>query len=176
MEKKNMVITAAISFLLVVTIVMGTSISKNKVARNDSSPSNRVQSGDNKGDTSNSPSNDDSSNSDINSEKKPSSNNDSSSNSNSNSSSSKYKDGEYTGSAPGYHGDVKVSVRVEGGQIKDVRIVENSDDAEYFEKARSLISDIVSKQSTDVSVVSGATYSSNGIIGAVNNALASGGN
>lgn len=169
-----MIITVAISFLLVVTIVMGTSISKNKVARNDSSPSNRVQSGDNKGDTSNSPSNDDSSNSDINSEKKPSSNNDSSSNSNS--SSSKYKDGEYTGSAPGYHGDVKVSVRVEGGQIKDVRIVENSDDAEYFEKARSLISDIVSKQSTDVSVVSGATYSSNGIIGAVNNALASGGN
>lgn len=174
MEKKNMVITAAISFLLVVAIVMGTSISKNKVARNDSSPSNRVQSEDNKGDTSNSPSNDDSSNSDINSEKKPSSNNDSSSNSNS--SSSKYKDGEYTGSAPGYHGDVKVSVRVEGGQIKDIRIVENSDDAEYFEKARSLISDIVSKQSTDVSVVSGATYSSNGIIGAVNNALASGGN
>lgn len=172
MEKKNMIITAAISFLLVVTIVMGTSISKNKVARNDSSPSNRVQSEDNKGDTSNSPSNDDSSNSDINSEKKPSSNNDSSSNS----SSSKYKDGEYTGSAPGYHGDVKVSVRVEGGQIKDIRIVENSDDAEYFEKARSLISDIVSKQSTDVSVVSGATYSSNGIIGAVNNALASGGN
>ena len=171
MEKKNMIITAAISFLLVVTIVMGTSISKNKVARNDSSPSNRVQSEDNKGDTSNSPSNDDSSNSDINSEKKPSSNNDSSSNS-----SSKYKDGEYTGSAPGYHGDVKVSVRVEGGQIKDIRIVENSDDAEYFEKARSLISDIVSKQSTDVSVVSGATYSSNGIIGAVNNALASGGN
>ena len=98
------------------------------------------------------------------------------SSSNSNSSSSKYKDGEYTGSAPGYHGDVKVSVRVEGGQIKDIRIVENSDDAEYFEKARSLISDIVSKQSTDVSVVSGATYSSNGIIGAVNNALASGGN
>ena len=172
MEKKNMIITAAISFLLVVAIVMGTSISKNKVARNDSSPSNRVQSEDNKGDTSNSPSNDDSSNSDINSEKKPSSNNDS----NSNSSSSKYKDGEYTGSAPGYHGDVKVSVRVEGGQIKDIRIVENSDDAEYFEKARSLISDIVSKQSTDVSVVSGATYSSNGIIGAVNNALASGGN
>ena len=161
MEKKNMIITAAISFLLVVAIVMGTSISKNKVARNDSSPSNRVQSEDNKGDTPNSPSNDDSSNSDINSEKKPS---------------SKYKDGEYTGSAPGYHGDVKVSVRVEGGQIKDIRIVENSDDAEYFEKARSLISDIVSKQSTDVSVVSGATYSSNGIIGAVNNALASGGN
>ncbi|MBF1064436.1 MAG: FMN-binding protein, partial [Peptostreptococcus sp.] len=29
---------------------------------------------------------------------------------------------------------------------------------------------------TDVSVVSGATYSSNGIIGAVNSALASGGN
>ncbi|MDB8820983.1 FMN-binding protein [Peptostreptococcus anaerobius] len=174
MEKKNMIITAAISFLLVVAIVMGTSISKNKVARKDSSPSNRVQSEDNKGDTSNSPANDDSSGSDVEPGKKPSSNNDSSSNSNS--SSSKYKDGEYTGSAPGYHGDVKVSVRVEGGQIKDILIVENSDDAEYFEKARSLISDIVSKQSTDVSVVSGATYSSNGIIGAVNNALASGGN
>ena len=105
MEKKNMIITAAISFLLVVAIVMGTSISKNKVARKDSSPSNRVQSEDNKGDTSNSPANDDSSGSDVEPGKKPSSNNDSSSNSNS--SSSKYKDGEYTGSAPGYHGDVR---------------------------------------------------------------------
>ncbi len=69
-----------------------------------------------------------------------------------------------------------MSVKIEGGKIRDISILENTDDAEYFDRAKSLINDILNKQSTDVSVVSGATYSSNGIIGAVNSALASGGN
>ncbi|MGN1457352.1 MAG: FMN-binding protein, partial [Acutalibacteraceae bacterium] len=42
----------------------------------------------------------------------------------------------------------------------------------FFSKAKSsVISEIISKQSTAVSTVSGATFSSNGIIEAVSNAL-----
>ena len=177
MEKNNMIITALVSLLLVITIVMGTSISENKIVRSESPSPNRAQARSNEIKTTDKASpqdkkldNVDSSNTSTNS------NTGSTTGSNSGQAESKYKDGEYTGSGPGYHGPVKVSVKIEGGKIRDISILENTDDAEYFDRAKSLINDILNKQSTDVSVVSGATYSSNGIIGAVNSALASGGN
>ena len=43
MEKKNMIITALVSLLLVITIVMGTSISENKIVRSESPSPNRAQ-------------------------------------------------------------------------------------------------------------------------------------
>ena len=43
---------------------------------------------------------------------------------------------------------------------------------QFLSKAKALLDTVVKKQSTDVDVVSGATYSSNGIIEAINNALA----
>lgn len=171
MEKKNMIITALVSLLLVITIVMGTSISENKIVRSESPSPNRAQARSNEIKTT-----DKASPQDKKLDNVDSSNTGSTTGSNSGQAESKYKDGEYTGSGPGYHGPVKVSVKIEGGKIRDISILENTDDAEYFDRAKSLINDILNKQSTDVSVVSGATYSSNGIIGAVNSALASGGN
>lgn len=41
----------------------------------------------------------------------------------------------------------------------------------FFQRAKGVIDEMLTAQSTDVDVVSGATYSSNGIIGAVKNAL-----
>ena len=41
----------------------------------------------------------------------------------------------------------------------------------FFNRAKAVIDRIIEKQSLDVDVVSGATYSSNGIISAVKNAL-----
>lgn len=84
-----------------------------------------------------------------------------------------YKDGTYTGSASGFKGDVTVNVVVSGGNISNIKIVSTNDDREFFQRAESVIDEILNSQSTDVSVVSGATYSSNGIIDAVNNALES---
>lgn len=82
------------------------------------------------------------------------------------------KDGKYEGEGQGFKGQVKVSVTVEKGKIKSIDILsDGGDDAPYFDKAKAIISDMLSKQTTKVDGVSGATYSSNGIKLAVNSAL-----
>ena len=82
-----------------------------------------------------------------------------------------YKDGIYYGTGTGFGGPLKVKVKISGGKITSIQIVENSDGSSYISKASALISSIISKQSTNVDTVSGATYSSVGIIQAVRNAL-----
>ena len=84
---------------------------------------------------------------------------------------SKYKDGTFTGSAKGYNGDITVSVTIAGDKITAVNVVSGSDDEPYFSTAKALTSTIVSNQSADVATVSGATFSSNGIIAAAKNAI-----
>lgn len=82
-----------------------------------------------------------------------------------------YKDGTYTGTGKGYKGTVTAKVTISGGKIKTID-VSGSDDAAYFGKAKNgIVNKIISGQSTNVDTVSGATYSSNGIISAVRNAL-----
>lgn len=82
-----------------------------------------------------------------------------------------YKDGTYTGSADGFSGKIKVKVRIKNGKIKKITILSHSDTEEYMNKAKALTKRIVSAQNTDLDAVSGATYSSNGILKAVENAL-----
>lgn len=82
-----------------------------------------------------------------------------------------YKDGTYYGSGTGFGGPLKVMVEISGGKIASIQIVENSDGSDYISKAVSLIDSIIAKQSTNVDTVSGATYSSVGIIQAVRDAL-----
>lgn len=82
-----------------------------------------------------------------------------------------YKDGTYTGTGKGYKGTVTAKVTISGGKIKTID-VSGSDDAAYFGKAKNgIVNKIISGQTTNVDTVSGATYSSNGIISAVRNAL-----
>lgn len=83
----------------------------------------------------------------------------------------KYADGTYSASARGYNGDILVEVKIENGEIKSIEIISHNDDKEYFDMAIKLIQDIVAKKSTNVDVVSGATFTSNGIIKAVRAAL-----
>ncbi len=83
-----------------------------------------------------------------------------------------YKDGTYYGSATGFAGPIKVKVVISGGKIASVEIVSTSDGSSYIGKASAITGKIVSSQSTNVDTVSGATYSSVGIINAVRNALA----
>lgn len=83
-----------------------------------------------------------------------------------------YKDGTYTGSAQGYGGTISVSVTISDGEITEITVLSASDETpSYFNQARGVIDRIMNAQSTNVDVVSGATYSSNGIIQAVRNAL-----
>lgn len=84
-----------------------------------------------------------------------------------------YPDGTYYGTAEGYLGDVKVAIVLKNHTIQSVQILENEDDAAFFNRARAVVNHIVKNQTTGVDVVSGATYSSNGIINAVKAALES---
>ncbi len=84
----------------------------------------------------------------------------------------KYKDGTYSGSAQGFNGPVGVSVTISKDKITAVSVTSSTDDEPYISNAKALCSHIVSSNSADVSGVSGATYSSNGIKGAVKAALA----
>lgn len=84
---------------------------------------------------------------------------------------SAYKDGTYYGTGTGFGGTLKVKVEISGGKISSIQIMENQDGSEYISKASALINTIIQNQSTNVDTVSGATYSSVGIIQAVRNAL-----
>ena len=81
------------------------------------------------------------------------------------------KDGTYTGSGMGYNDNITVKVTVSGGKITDIVIVSSDDDEPYFTNARAVVARILSAQTTNVDAVSGATYSSKGIMAAVSDAL-----
>ena len=84
-----------------------------------------------------------------------------------------YADGTYTGSGTGFGGTITVQVTVTDHKIAAINIVDASNEtASYFANAQGVISKILASQSPNVDAVSGATYSSNGIISAVQSALA----
>lgn len=81
-------------------------------------------------------------------------------------------DGEYIGEAMGFNGNIQVAVTIKNNTITGVEVVNHSEDLQWFNRANKMIpTSIIEAQSTDVDVVGGATYSSNGIIDAVKDAL-----
>ena len=83
-----------------------------------------------------------------------------------------YQDGTYEGTGTGYKGDIRVEVVVGNGEITSIEVTETTDDAAYFSQAEALTEEILDRQTTEgVDAVSGATFSSNGIIEAVKDAL-----
>ena len=88
-----------------------------------------------------------------------------------------YKDGTYQGSGTGFGGTITVQVTVSGGKITAVDILSASGETgSYFASAQGVVSKVLSSQSPNVDAVSGATYSSIGIIQAVQNAISQAGN
>lgn len=83
-----------------------------------------------------------------------------------------YKDGTYTGEAQGFGGTIQVQVTLSGDEITDIQVTSApGEDSAYLSQGEGVISSIISAQSTDVDTVSGATFSSTGIINAVVDAL-----
>ena len=83
-----------------------------------------------------------------------------------------YLGGTYTGTGEGYGGEITVSVTVSGGQITSIEIVSAPDETPaYLNKATGVIEKILARQVPGVDAVSGATFSSEGIMEAVENAL-----
>ncbi|RDU24040.1 FMN-binding protein [Anaerosacchariphilus polymeriproducens] len=84
-----------------------------------------------------------------------------------------YKNGTYEGSGSGFRGGItKVNVTISDDRITDIEVVSYQDDKPYFERAySSIVSSILESQSTDTDSVSGATFSSEGIKDAIDDAL-----
>lgn len=83
-----------------------------------------------------------------------------------------YRDGTYTGSAQGFGGAITVQVTLANDEITDIQVTSApGEDSAYLSQGEGVISSIISTQSTDVDTVSGATFSSTGIINAVVDAL-----
>ena len=85
---------------------------------------------------------------------------------------SEYKDGVYYGTGTGFGGEVKVKVVITDGKIAEVTIESaGGEDGSYLARVKTLIEKVIEKQSPNVDTVSGATYTSNGILSAVQSAL-----
>lgn len=85
---------------------------------------------------------------------------------------SAYNDGVYYGEAEGFGGRVAVDVTISEGKITDIAIVSaEHEDGAYLTMAEDIVPAIIKQQSAEVDTISGATYSSEGIKNAVEQAL-----
>lgn len=76
------------------------------------------------------------------------------------------------GEGQGFKGPIKVEVTLVNGEIKAIEILEHEETPGISDPAFEQIPDaIIAAQSTEVDVVSGATYTSQGIMEAVANAI-----
>lgn len=84
-----------------------------------------------------------------------------------------FADGTFTGSATGYGANLTVQIVIEDNVLTSITILSlNERQAQFYSRAFATVpSEILDAQSLDVDTVSGATFSSVGIINAVNNAL-----
>ena len=82
------------------------------------------------------------------------------------------QDGTYEGSAFGFGDLITVSVTIKDGRITDISVLDASgEDRPYYNQSLPLLDEMIDKQSTAVDTVSGATLTSEGLIGAVADAL-----
>ena len=80
-----------------------------------------------------------------------------------------YKNGTFEGSGTGYGGTITVQVTLEDDTITAVSVVSApGEDSAYLSQGENVINSVISEQSTDVDTISGATFSSTGILEAVN--------
>jgi len=83
-----------------------------------------------------------------------------------------YTDGIYSGVGEGFRDKIYVDVTIENDVITNVEVTQHQDDRKWYNRAYDTIRNrILDSQSTDVDLVSGATYTSEGIRDAVANAL-----
>ena len=83
-----------------------------------------------------------------------------------------YKNGTFEGLGTGYGGTITVQVTLEDDTITAVSVVSApGEDSAYLSQGENVINSVISEQSTDVDTISGATFSSTGILEAVNDAL-----
>jgi uncharacterized protein with FMN-binding domain len=84
-----------------------------------------------------------------------------------------FKDGVFTGEATGFRPGLKVSVEITDNEIVSIQVTDHNEVnfRFYAGPIQEIPQEIIEAQSTDVDTVSGATFTSIGIINAVNDAL-----
>lgn len=83
-----------------------------------------------------------------------------------------YTDGTYIGEGEGFKGTIKVEVKVSDGKIVSIDLLEHNESEGYSDPAiEGIPKAIIKAQSTEVDVASGATFSSRGIMEAVEDAF-----
>lgn len=80
-------------------------------------------------------------------------------------------DGVYQGSAQGYKSTITVEVTVEQGAVTAIQVLEQNDTPNYYTYAAAIPDTVVETQSLEVDAVTGATYSSAGLLNAIEDAL-----
>jgi len=86
------------------------------------------------------------------------------------------KDGKYIGQADGKHGSIKVEVEVAQGKMKDIKILESSENVVLSEAVYNKIKNtMVDHNNVNVDAITGSTETSKGYINAVKDALSKAG-
>lgn len=84
-----------------------------------------------------------------------------------------YQEGTFTGTGMGFSGPVTVSITLRGDVIEEITVVAAADEEPYWTDALAVVQRVMAAQSTQVDTVTGATYSSAGLLEAIEKALAS---
>ncbi|MBS5492466.1 MAG: flavocytochrome c [Sutterella wadsworthensis] len=75
------------------------------------------------------------------------------------------------GTGVGKHGDITVAVTFDNGKIQDIKVVKTAENPILAQKVFTELKDeIVAQNSTELDMISGATFSSKGFVDAVNDA------
>ena len=75
------------------------------------------------------------------------------------------------GTGVGKHGDITVAVTFDNGKIQDIKVVKTAENPILAQKVFTEFKDeIVAQNSTELDMISGATFSSKGLVDAVNDA------
>jgi uncharacterized protein with FMN-binding domain len=82
-----------------------------------------------------------------------------------------YPDGIYYGTGTGYAGDLTLGIAISNKTLKAAVITKTKDDDSFLTKAKTILEKAVVTQNIELDAVSGATYSSNGILEALGNAM-----
>lgn len=83
-----------------------------------------------------------------------------------------YKKGSYEGTGHGHHGQIKVVVTTDEYEIKDIKIVKEYEMPELSKIVYEKIPKrVIKRNSAEVEVVAGASFTSKGLIEAIKNGL-----
>lgn len=86
-----------------------------------------------------------------------------------------YEPGTYEQTVDGFGGDVSVTVTVTEDAIEDIQVTQSETPGIGDEAIHEIISRVIHRQSLNVDIISGATYSSEAIVAAITAALAEAG-